>query len=271
MNGNLNHSPNRNYNVNANSNPNFNNSNSTFNPNRRRASTSSPRQNISYLHEKKVSSFGADLGIPFDSEPMNSLSARRTPEPVLPDNNYGNVTGNVGMDNFSFNRPRTSSAPSVLPFVSNDMFGDRGSSPRSIPSNNHDLSNSLIESILGDSTNRAKQENKTDFSSVFRSSSQDGVNGAELNPWGGTRNGGAQSGSSFSGDSGLGLVKKFDSLLLSPDDFRRKVGSDISLFPTLSGDMNKTPSSQISGVYDDQGTIDRDQFGYRKKNPSRGI
>jgi len=232
----------------------FDNS-SVLNENRRRASTLSPRQGLSYLHENKISSFGADLSIPFDSEPHNSLPVRCLPiDSILLDKNYErNFNGNVCMENFSFNRPRTCSAPSVLPFVFNQNARDRGLSSGSLPLNNHDLSKSLVESILGDSSNHAVD---TDFSSVFRSASQDdGVTGGELNPWG-SRLGGLQTGGSFPGDGSVGLAKKFDSVLSlaggesSPDGFRQKRDPEISLFPTLSGGINKDPPVQTRGIYD---------------------
>eukprot|EP00548_Thalassiothrix_antarctica_P010287 CAMPEP_0194160310 /NCGR_PEP_ID=MMETSP0152-20130528/78319_1 /TAXON_ID=1049557 /ORGANISM="Thalassiothrix antarctica, Strain L6-D1" /LENGTH=595 /DNA_ID=CAMNT_0038869985 /DNA_START=492 /DNA_END=2279 /DNA_ORIENTATION=+ len=241
---------------------------SGLNANRRRASTLSPRQGLSYLHENRISSFGVDLSIPFDSEPRNSLSAGL-------DRNYEqNLNGNIG--NFSFNRPRTSSAPSVLPFVSNDMFGDRTFSSGSIPLSNHDLSKSLVESILGDSLNHGTRDSNKDFSSVFRSSSQEDVgNSGELNPWG-NRIGGLQTVGSFPGDGNAGLLKKFDSVLSlagesSPGSFRRKRDPEISLFPTLSGGRKKETPSQTCGIYGDQASFEHDEFGHRKTDGHCGF
>jgi len=258
--------------------------NSGLNANRRRASTLSPRQGLanlvdlsprtglSNLHENQPSSFGtiADLSIPFDSKTHNYMPVKY-PESFLRDKHNGR---NLNVNGITFNRPRTSSAPSVSTFVSNEMFGDSGLSGRGFYGDNVP-SQSLVERILGDSST-ARGDN-ADLSSVFRSTSQDqGSDQFGQNPWG-SRPGGLKTGS-FPGDGTASLSQRFDSVLSlrgiesSPSDSLSQLRDpEISLFPSLSGDGAQEVYRPRHDTYGSQSSFAREDIGFHEGDRQHGF
>lgn len=224
-----------------------------MNPNRRRAVTMSPRT-LSHLDEDRPSCGGvAGLSIPFDSSSHNPAFR---PSPIKDNglSGYAGVsrtfsgpTGGTMRDvNFSFNRPRTASAPSVSStFVSQtgDMFGEsNGFSSLSSDIGNNDLPKSMAESLLGGSSNSLSRDTN-DLSSVFRNSSQ----GAGLkNPWGTGTLGGFSSGS-----ADATLARELRSVLsLSPpvSEYTARNDPQGALFPSVSN-PNGSTNQQLLGMY----------------------
>lgn len=260
--------------------------NSGLNANRRRASTLSPRQGLSNfcelsprtglsnLHENQASSFGgtiADLSIPFDPKTHNHTSLRQSPESVLREKHNSR---NFNVNSITSNRPRTSSAPSVSTFVSNEMFGDTALSGRGLYGNNVQ-SKSLVERILGDSSN-ARGEH-ADFSSVFRSTSQDqDSDQSGLNPWG-SGPGSLKTGS-FPGDGTYGLSARFDSVLSVRGIQSSPKGSlsqlrdpEVSLFPSLSGDGAQESYRPRHDTYGSQSFFAREDIGLHEGDRRHGL
>lgn len=266
--------------------------NSGLNANRRRASTLSPRQGLSSLvelsprnglsnlHENQATSFGtiADLSIPFDPKTHNHLHIRQSPESALMEKHNDSGFGrNFNVDGISFNRPRTSSAPSVSTFVSKEMFGDNGLSGRGLYDSNAP-SNSLVNRILGESST-TRGEN-ADFSSVFRSTSQDqnNIEQSGLNPWG-SRTGSLKTGS-FPGDGASGLSARFDSVLSlaskgvesSPSGSLSQLRDPgIALFPSLSGEGGHDNYRRRHDTYGSQSSFAHEDIGLHEGDRQHGF
>ena len=229
----------------------------TPNQNRRRAATLSPRLGLSYLHEDRPSFTGVpELDIPIDTSSHTPISLRQSP----PQSNRARIYSENGVvgDGVTFNRPRTASAPSVSSFLAmtGEMFGEACGGLSSVgPEFNHsnsELPNSMVESILGDSST-SLPPNNSDYSSVFRNSSQDAGDAEFKNPWGG----GGLGSLSIENESNLAL--EFGSVLSlsgisAPRDggFAPQRDLEVSLFPSLGNNDDSVDQHQLHGIYGNQ-------------------
>mmetsp|Transcript_23660 Transcript_23660/g.55117 ORF Transcript_23660/g.55117 Transcript_23660/m.55117 type:complete len:698 (-) Transcript_23660:452-2545(-) len=158
-------------------------------PNRRRASTLSPRPALTHLLEDRPLLAGTqDLRIPsFEASARNPLPMRpqSQSEYGLPEVSNRQRTYSGGfMDGYAgaFNRPRTSSAPSVSSFFpgESDAHDLHGLTSGLRPSNEDDLPNSVVESVLG-GTSLTYRGESDEFGSVLRSAAanREGLSGGE--------------------------------------------------------------------------------------------
>ncbi|KAI2509452.1 hypothetical protein MHU86_4953 [Fragilaria crotonensis] len=230
----------------------------TPNQNRRRAATLSPRLGLSYLQEDRpVFPSITGLSMPLDSSAHSPIPIRLSPQPHR--NRIYSDNGAIGGD-FGFNRPRTASAPTVSSFfaMTGEMFGDvcgglsslsaAGDDPQRYQSNS-ELPNSMVESILDESSSVAPDS--SDYSSVFRCSSQDAPHSALKNPWGA----GVQNEPGSLDDAALAL--EFDSVLslsgidTPPAGYNQQQFPQTALFASLGGNNNNDSADQyhIHGLY----------------------
>ncbi len=228
----------------------------TPNQNRRRAATLSPRLGLSYLQEDIFPSV-TGLSMPLDSSAHSPIPIRLSPHPHR--TLVYSEAGAIGGDS-RFNRPRTASAPTVSSFfaMTGEMFGDvcgglsslsaAGSDPQKYQSNS-DLPNSMVESILDETSSLA--HGSSDYSSVFRCSPQEDPDSGLKNPWGiAVRN---EPGNLD--DAALAL--EFDSVLslsgidTPPVGYNQSQGPKTALFSSLEVSNNHDSADQyrINGLY----------------------
>ena len=143
-----------------------------FAPNRRRASTLSPRPGLTHLHEDRpLLVGGTELRIPsFDASGTNRNPVFLRPQSdILSDPQTRSQSGGFISEGYqgAFNRPRTASAPTIPSFVSEQHQLQAGYHMDTREMSSNDLPNSIVESVLGASD---PFQTHGDFTAVVRSS-----------------------------------------------------------------------------------------------------
>lgn len=251
----------------------------TPNQNRRRAATLSPRSGLSYLHEDRPSFSGtAELNLPMDPLPHTPITMRHSP--VLPNRSriYSD-NGAIGGD-FTFNRPRTASAPTVSNFYSmtNEMFGGLSSMTGATGLEHSELPNSMVESILDESSNSILPPDNAHFSPVFRNFSPHNTDHAGyMNPWGGESLARDMERRRGDSDQVAGLAIELDSVLSlsginsSPDSFSPRRSPQVSMFPSLGNTSdNGSRNNDSANQYPQRNGIPGIQPLFRSGDQGRG-
>ena len=258
-------------------------------PNRRRACTLSPRPGLLDLHEDRP--LGRMSGVPelaipnYEASNRNSMISPRHPSIESFDNrvrSYSGGTSNEGVhethfngSNGQFNRPRTSSAPSITSsyFHSGDSnFQDSGSFSRLFSG---DLTNSVVGNALNSSDTCVSAG--SEFASVFRSSSS-GISQSSVlprnntNPWASSVTS-TSFATAVSADDEAALAKDLGSMLrlsgtdrnLVGDNFVDKIDPEVSVLLSLRGG---SPAGSLN-LYSDLGSATLSSpFDPRSFNPN---